>query len=77
TDLNDKVDFVNLAQALGANAYRITRPDEAESVLKEALSQNEPVLVECIIDCDEKVWPMVAPGAPIDEVFTEEDIKAN
>lgn len=75
TDLNDKVDFVKLAEAMGARAYRITRCEEVEGVLKEAISLNEPVLVECIIDRDEKVWPMVAPGAPIDEVFTEEDIK--
>jgi len=74
TDLNDKVDFVKLAQAMGARAYRITKTDEVEDVLKEVLSLNEPVLVDCIIDCDEKVWPMVAPGAPIEEVFTEEDI---
>lgn len=75
TDLNDKVDFVKLAEAMGAKAYRITGLKEAEGVLKEALALNEPVLIDCIIDCDEKVWPMVAPGAPIDEVFTEEDLK--
>lgn len=76
TDLNDKVDFVKLAEAMGAKAFRITKTDEVEGVLKEALSLNEPVLVECIIDCDEKVWPMVAPGAPIEEVFSEEDLNA-
>lgn len=75
TTLNDKVDFVKLAEAMGAKAYRITKPEEVEGVLKEAISLNEPVLIDCIIDCDEKVWPMVAPGAPIEEVFTEEDIK--
>lgn len=75
TDLNDKVDFVKLAEAMGAKAYRITKPEEVEGVLKEALSLNEPVLIDCIIDCDEKVWPMVAPGAPIEEVFSEEDMK--
>lgn len=75
TSLNDKVDFVKLAEAMGAKAYRITRPEEVEEILKEAISLNEPVLIECMIDCDEKVWPMVAPGAPIEEVFSEEDIK--
>lgn len=74
TNLNDKVDFVKLAEAMGAKAYRISKPEEVEGVLKEALSLNEPVLIDCIIDCDEKVWPMVAPGAPIDEVFSEEDL---
>lgn len=75
TNLSDKVDFVKLAEALGAKAYRISKLDEVEGVLKEALALNEPVVIECVIDCDEKVWPMVAPGAAIDEVFTEEDLK--
>ena len=74
TNLSDKVDFVKLAEAMGAKAYRITKKDEVESVFKEALALNEPVLIECVIDCDDKVWPMVAPGAAIEEVFTEEDL---
>lgn len=75
TTLNDKVDFVKLAEAMGAKAYRITKPEEVEGVLREAIASNEPVLIDCVIDSDEKVWPMVAPGAPIDEVFSEEDLK--
>ncbi|NLJ95677.1 MAG: biosynthetic-type acetolactate synthase large subunit [Clostridiales bacterium] len=75
TTLNDKVDFVKLAEAMGAKAFRITKPEEVEGVLKEALAAKEPVLIDCIIDSDEKVWPMVAPGAPIDEVFSEEDLE--
>ena len=76
TNLNDKVDFVKLAEAMGARAFRITKKEEVEAVLKEVLALNEPVFVECIIDSDDKVWPMVAPGAAIEEVFTEEDLKA-
>lgn len=75
TTLNDKVDFVKVAEALGAKAYRITKREEVESILREAISLNEPVLIDCIIDCDDKVWPMVAPGAAIEDVFTEEDMK--
>ena len=75
TTLNDKVDFVKLAEAMGAKAYRITKKEEVETVLREAISLNEPVLIDCIIDCDDKVWPMVAPGAAIDEVFSEEDLE--
>ncbi len=75
TNLKDKVDFVKLAEAMGAKAYRITKIEEVEEVLKEVLALNEPVVVDCNIDCDEKVWPMVAPGAPIEEVFSEEDLK--
>ncbi len=75
TNLNDKVDFVKLAEAMGAKAYRITKKEEVEGVLKEAIALGEPVLIDCVIDCDEKVWPMVAPGAAIEEVFSEEDIQ--
>lgn len=75
TTLTDKVDFVKLAEAMGAKAYRITKLEEVEPVLKKALALNEPVVIDCIIDNDEKVWPMVAPGAAINEVFSEEDLK--
>lgn len=75
TTLNDKVDFVKLAEAMGAKAYRITKKEEVEVILKEALSLNTPVVIECQIESDDKVWPMVAPGAPIEEVLTEEDMK--
>lgn len=74
TVLEDKVDFVKVAEAMGAKAYRITKREEVETVLQEVLSLKEPVLLDCIIDADEKVWPMVAPGAAIGEVFTEEDL---
>lgn len=74
TNLNDKVDFVKLAEAMGAKAYRITKKEEVESVLKEAIALKAPVLIECVIDSDDKVWPMVAPGAAIEDVFTEEDL---
>lgn len=74
TNLNDKVDFVKLAEAMGAKAYRITKKEEVEPVLKEAISLKAPVLIDCVIDCDDKVWPMVAPGAAIQEVFSEEDL---
>ena len=75
TNLNDKVDFVKVAEAMGAKAFRITKKEDVESVLKEALSLNEPVVIDCIIDSDDKVWPMVAPGAALKDVFTEEDMK--
>ena len=75
TNLSDKVDFVKLGEAMGAKAYRITKKEEVESILKEAIALNEPVLIECVIDSDDKVWPMVAPGAAIEDVFTEEDLE--
>jgi acetolactate synthase-1/2/3 large subunit len=75
TTLNDKVDFVKVAEAMGAKAFRITQKEETDSVLQKAIALQEPVLIDCIIDSDDKVWPMVAPGAAIDEVFTEEDME--
>ncbi len=74
TILNDGVDFVKLAEAFGAKAYRVTKKDELEGVIKEAMALNAPVLIECIIDQDDKVWPMVAPGGAIAETFTDEDL---
>jgi acetolactate synthase I/II/III large subunit len=77
TTLNDGVDFVKLAEAMGAKAYRITNKEEVEGVLKEAIALNSPVVIDCRIPSDDKVWPMVAPGAAIEEVFTEEDLEKN
>ncbi|MEG1504822.1 MAG: biosynthetic-type acetolactate synthase large subunit [Lachnospiraceae bacterium] len=73
TVLNDDVDFVKLAEALGAKGIRVTTRDEFEKAFAEALSYDKPIVIDCQIDCDEKVWPMVAPGAPISEAFSEED----
>ena len=72
TVLDDGVDFVMLAEAMGAKGIRATTQDEFKSALKEALVSDKPVLIDCIIDSDDKVWPMVAPGAPINEFFKED-----
>lgn len=71
TVLEDKVDFVKVAEAMGCKAYRITKKEEVETVFTEALAAREPIFIECIIDPDEKVWPMVAPGAAISEIADE------
>ena len=70
------MDFVKLAEAMGARASRVTNMEEFEKAFGEALSCGEPYLIDCIIDSDDKVWPMVAPGDSIDEAFTEEDLAA-
>lgn len=75
TVLNDSVDFAKVAEAMGAKAYRVTKKEEFEEVLKEAISLNVPVLIDCYIGQDDKVFPMVAPGAPISEAFEEKDLK--
>ncbi len=75
TILNDSVDFVKVAEAMGAIGIRATTREEFQDALAKALSSQMPVLIDCIIDSDDKVWPMVAPGADIAEAFDENDIK--
>lgn len=75
TVLNDAVDFVKLAEAMGAKAYRVTRQEDLKPVLGEAIALNAPVLIECQINCDDKVYPMVSPGAPIQDAFDDTDLK--
>ena len=75
TVLDDGVDYVKLSEAMGATAFRVTTREEFDQVFAKALEINGPVVIDAIIDCDDKVWPMVAPGAPISEAFTDEDLK--
>ncbi len=75
TVLDDGVDFVKLAEAMGAAGYRATSREEFETVFQKALESKTPVLIDCIIDSDDKVWPMVAPGEAISSSFTDEDMK--
>lgn len=73
TILEDKVDYCKVSEAMGAKAVRVTKKEEVDAALHEALEANEPFVIEVVIDHDDKVWPMVAPGAPIDEAFDEKD----
>ena len=75
TTLNDSVNFPMLAEALGAKSFVITKKEDVEPVLREAISLNIPVVIECQLDSTDKVWPMVAPGAAISEAFDEKDLK--
>ncbi len=75
TVLNDSVDFVKLAEAMGATGYRAATREEFQEALRKALESETPVLIDCVIGSDDKVWPMVAPGAAINEVFSEEDME--
>ena len=75
TVLNDSVDFVKLAEAMGAKAYRITKKEELRPVLQEAMALGAPVVIDCQINCDDKVYPMVSPGAPIQDAFDDTDLK--
>ena len=72
TVIDDGVDYVKLAEAMGGKGYRVTTKEEFSAALSEAMRSEKPVLIDCIIDSDDKVWPMVAPGAPINEFFDED-----
>ena len=75
TVLNDSVDFVKLAEAMGATGIRVTDKEAFREAFAKALASELPVLIDCIIDSDDKVWPMVAPGAAISEAFDGDDMK--
>jgi len=75
TILNDKVDFCKVAEGLGCAAIRVTTKEEIGPAIEKAISLNAPVLIECVIHEDDKVFPMVPAGAPISEVFDGDDLK--
>lgn len=74
TVLRDGVDFVKLAEAMGAEGIRAATQEEFRQAFAKALELGRPVLIDCQIDSDDKVWPMVAPGAAISDAFDEEDL---
>ncbi len=76
TVLNDAVDFCKVAEGLGCEAIRVTSKEEVEPALRKAISLQKPVLVECIIPEDDKVFPMVPAGAAISDVFDGDDLAA-
>nr|MCR4807882.1 acetolactate synthase large subunit [Lachnospiraceae bacterium] len=75
TILTDKVDYQMVAKGLGCEAIKVTKKEELKDAVKKALSLNKPVLLECVIDSDDKVFPMVPAGAPIEEAFDADDLK--
>ena len=74
TVLDDGVDFVKLSEAIGCVAFEAKTIDEFKSVLKKALTLNKPAVIDCRIDKDENVYPMVAPGESISKAFDASDI---
>lgn len=77
TILNDGVDFVKVSEAMGAKAIRVTKMEEVEPALRAALEGKGTIVLDCMIDQDLSVFPMVPAGANIDDVFDEEDMKKN
>ncbi len=75
TVLDDKVDFVKLSEALGVPAVRVHTLDEFKEAFKSAMEGNGPMTIECVIEEDDKVFPMIPAGAANAEVFDALDLK--
>ena len=73
TVLNDNVDFVKVSEGLGATAIRVKTVEEFTKALKTAIKGKGPYVIDCQIESDDKVWPMVAPGAAIETCFDSEE----
>lgn len=69
TTLERKTDFVKLAQSFGAQGYRASNEDELNSALEKAFSSNGPVLIDCMIDSDERVLPMIPAGKTVNDLI--------
>ncbi len=69
TDPQRKTDFVKLAEGFGLKGFRCTNLDEFKNAMQEAIKLNAPVWIECIIDKDEKVLPMIPAGGTIDDIM--------
>ena len=74
TTLTDKVDFVAVSKGFGVDAIRVTSFEEFKDAFDKAVESKKPCVIECVIDRDDSVWPMVAPGDSIGNVFTKEDL---
>ncbi len=71
TTLDRRTDFVKLAEAFGAKGWRCSDTEELEKALTAAFAEDGPTVIDCIIDCDEFVLPMLPPGGSIDNIITE------
>ena len=75
TVLEDMVDFCKVSEGLGCKAIRVTKKEEVAPAIEAAIAEGGPVVIECIIPKDDKVFPMVPAGAPISDVFDGDDLK--
>lgn len=75
TVLSDKVDFVKVSEGLGCEAIRVTTREEVAPAIEKAIALQKPVVIECVIEEDDKVFPMVPAGAPISDAFDADDLK--
>ena len=77
TVLSEQVDYCMVAKGLGCEAIRVSKKEEVADAIQKAIDLKKPVLIECIIPEDDKVFPMVPAGAPISEAFDASDMEGN
>ncbi len=70
TTLNRQTDFVKLADAFGLKGFRASTLTELNEILNESFNSKNPILIDCIIDKDDKVLPMIPPGGSIKDIIT-------
>jgi acetolactate synthase-1/2/3 large subunit len=75
TILNDRVDFVKVAEAMGADGYRVTKAEDFAPTLRKAIENDRPAVIDCFIPADDKVFPMIPPGKSNSDVFDETDLE--
>ncbi len=75
TVLDDGVDFCMVAKGLGCEAFRVTTKEEFDEAIRKAIELKKPVVLDCMIGEDDKVFPMVPAGAPISEAFDASDME--
>lgn len=71
TTLNRATDYVKLAEAFGAKGFRITEKSSAEAIIKKAILLDEPVVIDCVIDIDEMVLPMIPAGGTVKDIIVK------
>ena len=77
TVLSEQVDYCTVAKGLGCEAIRVSKKEEVADAIQKAIDLKKPVLIECIIPEDDKVFPMVPAGAPISEAFDASDMNGH
>ena len=75
TVLDDKVDFNKVAEGLGCESILVTKQEEVGPAIEKAIADKKPVVINCMVDKDDNVFPMVPAGAPISDAFDESDLK--
>jgi len=69
TTLNRAADFVKIAEGFGAKGFRAESLEQLKSILDDHFNSPSPVVIDCVIDRDEKVLPMIPPGGSINDII--------